>query len=199
MARFPGGLSRREAWGVAFAGLAAVEADRLVEARRYIAKSLAAYDDRGWLMFNDWAPYADAVLAWREGCLDDALAELRARASRIFQMQAWPFAAFLLVDLAELAAEMRLGEIADEAAGNLERCAEATDCDLYRGLAAMGAARADLTAGATPGAIRGAQEAVELLSPPPAAGCSRAGPTTCSAAPCPRTMRIKPWLRSSGP
>ena len=80
-------------------------------------------------------------------------------------MQAWPFAAFLLVDLAELAAEMRLGEIADEAAGNLRRSAEATDCDLYRGLAAMGMARADLTAGATPGAIRGAQEAVELLSP----------------------------------
>jgi class 3 adenylate cyclase len=168
MARFPGGLSRREAWGVAFAGLAAVEADRFVEARRYIAKSLAAYDNRGWLMFNDWAPYADAVLAWREGRLDDALAELRARASRISEMQAWPFAAFVLLDLAELAAEMRLGEIADEAAANLARCAEVTDRDLYRGLAAMGAAWADLTAGATPGAIRRAEEAVQLLS---ATGC----------------------------
>ncbi|HEV8625205.1 MAG TPA: AAA family ATPase, partial [Acidimicrobiia bacterium] len=74
MARFPGGLSRREAWGVAFAALSAVETDQLVEARKYILKSRAAYDNRDWLMFNDWAPYADAVLAWREGRTTEALA-----------------------------------------------------------------------------------------------------------------------------
>src|SRR5206468_8802462 len=97
MARFPGGLSRREAWGVAFAALSAVETDQLVEARKYILKSRAAYDSRNWLMFNDWAQYADAVLAWREDRTTDALAGLQHVAAHIFDMGAWPFAAFVLL------------------------------------------------------------------------------------------------------
>ncbi len=168
MAHFPGGLSRREAWGVAFAALSAVETDQLVEARTYLLKSRAAYDNRDWLMFSDWAPYAEAVLAWREGRTSEALAGLRQVGSRIFDMQAWPFAAFVLLDLAELAAESQLADLAEEAATHLERCATETDCDLYRALAAMGAAWADLAAGATPGAVRRAREAVQLIS---SSGC----------------------------
>jgi class 3 adenylate cyclase len=164
MARFPGGLSRREAWGVAFAALSAVETDQLMEARKYLLKSKAAYDNRDWLMFSDWAPYAEAVLAWREGRTADALVGLRHVSSRIIKMGAWPFAAFVLLDLAELAAEMEDPGLSEEVAANLDRCATETACDLYRGLAAMGAAWADLAAGATPGAARGAEEAVALLS-----------------------------------
>jgi class 3 adenylate cyclase len=165
MARFPGGLSRREAWGVAFAALSAVETDQLVEARKYLLKARAAYDNRDWLMFSDWSPYAEAVLAWREGETDDALLGLRQVSSRIFGMGAWPFAAFVLLDLAELAAVSQAAALAEEAAAHLDRCAAETDCDLYRGLAAMGGAWADLAAGATPGAARRAEEAVQLLSP----------------------------------
>ena len=164
MARFPGGLSRREAWGVAFAALSAVETDQLVEARKYLLKSRAAYDNRHWLMFSDWAPYGEAVLAWREGKSDEALAGLREVGNRIFEMGAWPFAAFVLLDLAELAAESQVTPLAEETAKQLERCAQETDCDLYRGLAALGAAWADLVAGATPGAARRSQEAVQLLA-----------------------------------
>jgi class 3 adenylate cyclase/DNA-binding transcriptional ArsR family regulator len=164
MARFPGGLSRREAWGVAFAALSAVETDQLVEARKYLLKAHAAYDNRGWLMFSDWAPYAEAVLAWREGKTDEALRGLRQVGTRIFEMGAWPFAAFLLLDLAELAAECKATSLAEEAAAQLERCSVETDCDLYRGLAAMGTGWSDFAAGATPGAIRSAEAAVHLLS-----------------------------------
>ena len=69
---FPRWAERREAWGVAFAALFAVETDELMEARKYLLKSKAAYDNRNWLMFSDWAPYAEAVLAWREGRTADA-------------------------------------------------------------------------------------------------------------------------------
>jgi class 3 adenylate cyclase len=164
MSRFPGGLSRREAWGVAFAALSAVEMDQPVEARRYIVKSKAAYDNRHWLMFDDFAPYAEAILAWREGRPADALPGLREVAAHIFGIGVWPFAAFVLLDLTELAAEMDAASLAEETVAHLERCAEETGCDLYRGLAAMGAAWADLAVGATPGACRQAEEAVRLLS-----------------------------------
>jgi class 3 adenylate cyclase len=167
MGRFPGGLSRREAWGVAFAALSAVEADQLVEARKYVLKSNAAYDKRNWLMFDDWAPYAEAVLAWREGRTADALVGLEQVASDIFAMGVWPFAAFVLLDLAELGAHLD-GVPLDETVARLDHCAEQTGCDLYRGLAAMGAAWADLAAGATPGACRHAEEAVQLLA---SSGC----------------------------
>jgi class 3 adenylate cyclase len=165
MARFPGGLSRREAWGVAFAALSAVESDHLVDARKYLLKSKAAYDNRPWLMFSDWAPYAEAVLDWREGKTSDALAALEHVGGRVFDMGAWPFAAFVLLDLAEVAAETDTGSLAEETAARLDRCAQETDCDLYRAMAAMGAAWADLAAGATPGAVRRAEEAVRLLAP----------------------------------
>jgi class 3 adenylate cyclase len=165
MARFPGGLSRREAWGVAFAALSAVETDQLMEARKYLLKSRAAYDNRHWLMFSDWAPYAEAVLDWREGRTGDALVRLRQVGSRIFEMGAWPFAAFVLLDLAELAGESQATELAEAAATQLDRCAEETNCDLYRGLAAMGTGWGDLAAGAAPGAARRAEEAVQLLHP----------------------------------
>jgi hypothetical protein len=79
-------------------------------------------------------------------------------------MGVWPFAAFVLVDLAELAAEMEQAALSEEVATQLERCAAETGCDLYRGLAAMGAAWADLSAGATHGATRRADEAVGFLS-----------------------------------
>jgi class 3 adenylate cyclase len=150
---------------VAFAALSAVEADQPVEARKYLQKARAAYDNRDWLMFSDWSPYAESFLAWREGKTDDALGALQRIGSRIFEMGAWPFAALVLVDLAELAAVIGATDLAREATSRLDRCAMEIDRDLYRGLAALGAAWSNLAAGDAEAAARHAQDALRLLAP----------------------------------
>ena len=157
------GMSRRRAIGLAFAVLAGVDMDRLPEARRYLAMALGAYGDgpRSW--GYDTCRHAGAVLRWHEGEKAAALEDLRRAAFRLVALGFRPYAAFALLDLAELAAHERDAETATAAATALDDVAGRLDRDLYRALAALGSAWARLAEGASTAAVTAAGEAVALL------------------------------------
>lgn len=161
-----GRLSRRRAAGFTFAVLAAVEADRLDDAHRYLAPALAAFDDRPWGPGRGLCQWVGAVLAWRETGPAAALDGLRAAADDLEARQTRALLAFVLTDLAEAACAADRVDIARDAADRLTAAAEAIGYDLYRGLAAMSRAWAD-RASVRP-AADAASRAVELLGP---AGC----------------------------
>ena len=157
------GMSRRRAVGHAFAVLAAVDMDRLPEARRYLAMQLGAYGDRPVSGGSEVCRHAGAVLRWHEGDRAAALADLQHVAFRLVDMGFRPYAAFALLDLAELAAQGRDAETATAAADALADIAGQVDRDLYRALAALGSAWAGLAGGSSSAAATAAGEAVTLL------------------------------------
>jgi hypothetical protein len=61
------GVARRRAGFFGFAVLAAVETDRLSEARRYLGVADATFGDRPWSFAPDMCRHAGAVLEWRGG------------------------------------------------------------------------------------------------------------------------------------
>ncbi|MGH9037523.1 MAG: ATP-binding protein [Acidimicrobiia bacterium] len=156
------GMSRRRAHGMVFATLAAAEAGQGVEARRYLDVARSAYGGKPWGPWMDYSSFAEGMLAWQREDADLALTTLGRTAERTLRMGYLPFAAFVLLDLTEVAAESRAAEVVTEAAARLDEVATRVDRDLYRGLAAVGAARAHLTSGAGQSA---AEDAVRLLSP----------------------------------
>jgi DNA-binding CsgD family transcriptional regulator len=151
-----GNLSKRRAIGVVFAALAAVETAQDSQARIHLARARRAYGDRDWRYFSQACGYPEALIAWQNGSQRDALAGLRETASRVRRTGAETFAALVLVDQAELAAECGEAATVTEAAGQLDEIAVWIDRDLYHALAAIGAG----WAGSTDAALR----AVELLS-----------------------------------
>jgi tetratricopeptide (TPR) repeat protein len=160
----PGGMSRRRAIGMAFAALAGAEAGRTADAGKYLARGLAAYGDRDWMFFRDYCLYAGGVMDWQAGRGQHALPVLEHAARRVLSLQALPTAAFVLADVADLAADQGQGDLARWAAVELEEIAAFVDRPLYRGLAATAAAWAALAAGAPQPARGRAGEAVEILS-----------------------------------
>jgi len=159
-----GNLSRRRAIGIAFAALAAAVLDEMYDARRYLDVAQAAYGNEGWGIWSECCRYAEAVLAWRGGDGKLALAGLRETASRMMAMEGWPWAAFPLVDLAEVAAECGEAGVAAEAVAGLREVADRTGLELYRGLSALGEAWAELATRSADGPARAeaaAETAVE--------------------------------------
>jgi class 3 adenylate cyclase/DNA-binding CsgD family transcriptional regulator len=157
-----GDLSRRQAWGNAIAALAAAEMDELAEARRYLDRATAVYGDRPWGFYSGFAPYAAALLLWREGRAAEAALGLRAVVARWLDMEALGFALPALVDLAEVTA--RSGEPDPMAAAGLETIAGRTGLDCHRALAELGAAWASFGASDRGSAAASAAQAVEGLS-----------------------------------
>lgn len=157
-----GGMSRRRGIGMAFGALAAAEAARLDDAARYVALGTAAYEDIDWSFYGDYCRYAEAVVAWREGRPSEAVTVMRRLASRLLSLEARPFAALLLVDVAEVAAACGDVGTAEDAVTGLEKVADAMAVPFYRGLAALGAAWWGLVGG--PSGAVSAQQAVNVLS-----------------------------------
>ncbi len=158
-----GALSRRRAMGTVYAALSAVEADQLDEARRLVDKANAVYAGRRWHVFSDGAGWSAGVLDWREGRHPQALAGLRLAAHGLIGIGAWPFAAWVLADVAELAAELRDGEAATEAGAHLDAIAARIASPGYRALATLGAGWRALATGTTL-VVDHATEAVRFLS-----------------------------------
>ena len=104
------------------------------------------------------------MLAWHAGRAADCVAALRPAAARLLEMQARPWAAFALFDLAEAAAEA--GDVAavTAAAEDLHAVAEFVALPLYRGFAAAGSAWAALAVGDRGHAVVSARHAIELLA-----------------------------------
>jgi DNA-binding CsgD family transcriptional regulator len=150
--------------GTIYAALSAVEADQLEEARRLADKAKAVYGGRRWHAFSDGPTWAAGVLAWREGRHPAALTELRQAAQALIGIGAWPFAAFVLADVAELSAELLDAEAASEAAGHLDAVAARIGSPAYRALAELAAGWSGLATGSAAAAGGHAEVAVGLLA-----------------------------------
>jgi DNA-binding CsgD family transcriptional regulator len=141
----PIGLSKRRGILLGLAALSAAEADLLDEARIWLAKAATVYADKDFMMFANYCRYAHAVVAYREGAVGAALAELRREASAILDADSWPFASPMLCDLAEFAAESGELEVATEATRQLEELARRADRDLHSAFAMLAGACVSLT------------------------------------------------------
>jgi DNA-binding CsgD family transcriptional regulator len=159
----PGSVSLRRGSGACTAALATAETGELDETRRHVAAARRIYGRRAWFFVHGLVDHADGVLAWREGRRRDALGLLRRSSEALVRMGALPFAAPVLVDLAELAAGMADTQRAAEAAEVLDQAAEAMDRDLYRAMAAAARAWAALAAQCPEEAATASQEAVGIL------------------------------------
>jgi DNA-binding CsgD family transcriptional regulator/tetratricopeptide (TPR) repeat protein len=163
-ARASGELSKRRAIGVVFAALAAGEAGEAARAHGYLARARAAYGGGDWQFFSHYCGYAQGFLDWQAGSVSEACAALREAAARVRQTGALPYAAFVLVDLAEIAAERGDADLAADAVRQLEEIAGGIDCDLYRALAEIGSTCLAL-AGGKPGHGAGAaRRAIDRLA-----------------------------------
>jgi DNA-binding CsgD family transcriptional regulator len=159
----PAGVSRRRGIGVVFGALAAAETGDLPEARRFADAARHAFGDRDWSYLRHYCHYVEGFLAAREGRPTEALAALERAAAGITRSQAWPYLAFVLVDLAELTAASGERERSASAARAMAELAERTGCDFHRGLAALAGAWAELAAGNDDAAVGAALEAIKLL------------------------------------
>ena len=101
----PAATPRRRAIGPVFGALAAIEPEDLVEAERLLARAQAVYGGRDWSFFLPITRWAEGVLAWHAGGAAEGVAVLRPAAARLSDMQARTWAAFVLLDLAEAAAD----------------------------------------------------------------------------------------------
>ncbi|MGH4016724.1 MAG: ATP-binding protein [Pseudonocardiaceae bacterium] len=160
----PGPLSKRRAFGMAFAVLSAVEADQPEDAERFLVRGQAAYGDRDWAFYRDYLDYARGVLAWRHGRHDDAVRALRRAGQRLLQMGVLHGGMFALVELCQVAAECGHPEAARDATVSLQQAADRLKPPLYRALAAVGASWAGIASGDTDRAPGLAQHAVTLLA-----------------------------------
>jgi DNA-binding CsgD family transcriptional regulator len=159
----PAGVSRRRGIGVVFGALAAAETGDLPEAHRFAEAARHAFGDRDWSYLRHYCDYVEGFLAAREGRATEALGALERAAAGIPRSQAWPYLAFVLVDLAELAAASGEREQSAAAAHAMAELAERTGCDFHRGLAALAGAWGQLAAGNDEAAVGAAREATKLM------------------------------------
>jgi DNA-binding NarL/FixJ family response regulator len=163
-----GELSKRRALGVAFAALAAVEAGQPSQARDHLSRVRTALGGSDFLCAGFAAGHADGLLAWYEGRPSEALVKFSKVAEDCVAVGASPFAALVLVDLAELAAELGDAEAAAGASRRLHAISLEIDRDLYHALAAMAAGWSALAEGSPDGSAEAPRKAVELLA---SSGC----------------------------
>ncbi|MGH9037681.1 MAG: ATP-binding protein, partial [Acidimicrobiia bacterium] len=142
----PQGLSPRRAIGASMGVLCAIETRALPEAAAHLERARAAYP-RPWMSYSRWCDWAEAALRRAQGDLTGWRALLVPAAQRLVAMEALPFAAPPLLDLAEGESVGGDAAAARRAADQLDRVAERLDRPLYFTLAALAGAWADLAAG----------------------------------------------------
>jgi len=159
----PEGLSKRRALGVVFASLAAAETGRDSDAERFATRARGVYGDRDWHFFSRLGGFTEAFLLRQRGS-DQAVPALRRVAERLVEIGALPWAALVLVELAETAAQHHEGETAADAAARLREIADDVDRPLYAGLSAMGSACSSIAVEEPDEAAHAARCAVESLT-----------------------------------
>jgi hypothetical protein len=147
-----------------FAALAAAAMGQLARARRYLARAQTAYGESDWFIYTDFGLYAGAVVAWQEEQNGDSVSAVRRVAEKLLRVGVLPYAAWVLVDLAELAAAAEDGGLAEWAAGHLDVIADEIGRGLYTALAGIGGAWSALAVGDADQAANRAGQAVALLS-----------------------------------
>jgi len=158
------GLSKRRAPGLAFAALAAADAGRADEARRFLAPALATYGDKEFWWWSACPRAVHALVAWREHKRTESLDALRQACDHMVEAEALPWAAFALLDLAEMSGEAGRPDLAEAAANRLEEITGRIDCGHYRGLAHLGAAWAAMASGRPKAATEPAGQAADALA-----------------------------------
>jgi DNA-binding CsgD family transcriptional regulator len=158
-----GELSKRLALGVAFASLAAAEAGNTPLAERYARRVRSAFGDVPWFFFQAFSRFAEAFPA-RQRDEPGALEQLCSIADALLEVESPPFAALVLFELAEVAAERGDEIIAGRAVADLERVASEINRPLYTGLANVAAAASALSGGAPDEATRAARRGDQLLA-----------------------------------
>jgi DNA-binding CsgD family transcriptional regulator len=159
-----GVLGRRRAWGLAYAVVSAVEAERLDDARRYLAPVLRSYGGRRWAGMSGVGDWAASMITLQERGPAAALDPLRRAASAVVDVEFVTLGAPILADLAEVAAACDRGDVAREAAGRSGEIAARVDSDVYQGLAALGSAWAELVTDDDRRAAGTARRAVETFA-----------------------------------
>ena len=190
----PATTARRRAIGVAVGALAAIEADDVVDAERLLARAQAAYGGRDWSFFLPLTRWAEAVLPWQAGNAAECVAALRPAAARLLEMEVRPWAALVLFDLAEAAADAGDVPAATAAADDLVPWRSSWRC---RSIGAW--PRRDRPGRAWPMAM----PSVRLRMHGRRSSCCREpgarltwrAPISCSVARCPRTRARRRWQR----
>jgi DNA-binding CsgD family transcriptional regulator/tetratricopeptide (TPR) repeat protein len=160
----PGTPSKRSAFGLSHAVLAAVEADRPEEAERFLRKVLAAYGGRDWAYYFQYALYAQAMVDWRNGLVARALATLRRVSRRLLAMRAMQAVVFVLVDQAAVAAEAGDAAAGEEAAAGLALLTYDVGVDPCHAMVEVGLSWASVVSGEPDAAAAHARHALDLLS-----------------------------------
>jgi DNA-binding CsgD family transcriptional regulator/tetratricopeptide (TPR) repeat protein len=164
-AAWVGIATRRRAFGMVFGGIAALEADDVIQAERLIGRAQTVLGDRRWQFFPAMVSWAEALIDWHAGRTGEAVAKLRPAAADLLNIEARTWAAYVLFDLAEVAADAGDGDAAAAAAEEFARVAGFVGLPLYRGLAATASAWAAVAADRGGRAVQEARTAVELLAP----------------------------------
>jgi ATP/maltotriose-dependent transcriptional regulator MalT len=159
----PGG-ARRRAIGLVCGGLAAAETGDLREAESMLGRARQVLGGRDWSYFLQYTQYGEAVLAWHAGQAAGCADSLAGVAARLLHMDALAVSVFVLIDLAEAAADAHDARAATAAAGHLDDVAGVSGVDVHRGVAAIAAAWASLAGHQPARAVVKATEAVDLLS-----------------------------------
>jgi tetratricopeptide (TPR) repeat protein len=159
-----GTIGKRGGHAMHFAALAVAAMGRLPRARRYLARAQTAYGDDDWFIYTDFGRYVGAVVAWQDEQNPHSLAAIRRVADNLLGVGVLPYAAWVLVDLAELAAASGDAPLADWATGHLDAIAAEIDRRLYTALADIGGASAALAAGDAGHAAKRAGQAAALLA-----------------------------------
>jgi DNA-binding CsgD family transcriptional regulator len=157
-------LSRRRGFCLWCAALAAVDLDKLPDARRFMNRALAIYGDREFLLYPVYRDYGEAMIRIREGDRASSLATLRRVADEVLEIGAFPFAAFVLADFVELTVLIGRGQDTSDATRQLHEIARRLGSPLYAGLAAMASAWTARSQGTATQAVRNAEQATELLA-----------------------------------
>jgi class 3 adenylate cyclase/tetratricopeptide (TPR) repeat protein len=155
--------SGRQVIGIAYGALSAIESDAIPEARRLLGRARAACGEPPRFFHADHCSSIEAVLAWREGRPADALDGLRRSASGLLRWRALPFLAVVLLELAEVAAEVGDAAAAGEAADRLGWAADEMDRDLHRAMAATASGWERLASNLPDAAAAAARSALALL------------------------------------
>lgn len=167
VALHPGRLGLRRGHCLAFLALSALEVGELADARRSVAAARRLYGSGVWFMASGLALHAEGMLAWREGRSADAAAVLQRASAELCTVGAPVMAAFVLLDLTELAASGGPVEsaVARSAVSTLADIAAATDRELYRGVHRLAEAWIAIGDGRVSAASDAAATAVEHLRP----------------------------------
>ncbi|HJP65773.1 MAG TPA: LuxR C-terminal-related transcriptional regulator [Actinomycetota bacterium] len=164
----PERLSRRRALGMVLAALSALDGGQPDEADHLLTEAAGALGERDWLFARQYLAYGRAQLGIWQGRMADSIRTLQSVASDLLALDARPFAAFVLVDLAEACGATGAADVCREAAASLEDVAQRLQRPLFRGFATLAGSWSALTAGHLEQARTRARTASTLLA---ATGC----------------------------